>query len=72
VVVPELSVSRRHAAIMKSDEGLYVRDLSSSNGTFVNRTNITVEDHLLSDADRIQLGVSETSFVFKGPAAPAR
>ena len=69
VVVTDPGVSHQHAAILPTDEGFYLRDLSSSNGTFVNRRNITVEDHLLRDGDRIQLGPSEVTYVFRSPAA---
>ena len=69
VVVTDLGVSRQHAAIIQSEEGFYLRDLSSSNGTFVNRRAITIENHLLKDGDRIQLGASESSHVFRMPDA---
>lgn len=35
-VVPETSLSRRHARFFIKDEALYVEDLGSTNGTFVN------------------------------------
>ena len=40
VVVDESSVSRRHAMVFKSPSGVVVRDLDTTNGTFVNGTRI--------------------------------
>ena len=64
IVVDDLGVSGQHAAILPSEDGHYIRDLSSSTGTFVNRQNITVTDHLLQQGDQIQLGASEVVFLY--------
>ena len=64
IVVDDLGVSGQHAAILQAKEGYYLRDLSSSTGTFVNRKNITIEDHLLQQGDQIQLGASEVVFAY--------
>ncbi|MEZ6065547.1 MAG: FHA domain-containing protein [Planctomycetaceae bacterium] len=48
-------VSRRHCAIVTSDDELRVRDLGSSNGTFVNGTPITGET-LLRPGDLLVVG----------------
>ena len=69
VVAVDPGVSRQHAAITRGQDGYHLRDLSSSNGTFVNGTNITVEDHLLEDGDSIQLGRSDVKYVFRAPAS---
>ena len=48
------SVSFHHAQIYKQDGGLAIRDLNSTNGTFVNGKRIAVAP--LSSGDEIQLG----------------
>ena len=40
LVVDEVSVSRRHALVIETAGGYVVRDLNSTNGTFVNRERI--------------------------------
>jgi signal transduction histidine kinase/pSer/pThr/pTyr-binding forkhead associated (FHA) protein len=50
----DIEVSRRHAEFLRSPEGYRVRDLGSSNGTFVN--NQSVRDVLLQSGDHVQIG----------------
>jgi uncharacterized RDD family membrane protein YckC len=57
------AASRRHAVITSTPEGHVIKDLGSSNGTWVNRTRI--ETHLLVDGDEIRIGAS--TFVFSQP-----
>lgn len=52
VVLPGAHVSRRHAELLLLEEGLYVRDLSSSNGTFVNGRRI--EEAFVASGDSIR------------------
>jgi DNA-binding CsgD family transcriptional regulator len=40
-VVKDLSVSRFHAEVIVDDDGVFVKDLGSRNGTFVDGTRIT-------------------------------
>ncbi len=68
VVLRDREVSRRHAELAASDDGFFVRDLGSSNGTNVNGDRITT--HVLSDRDRIQIGRNLMIFVDKGPMLP--
>ena len=65
VLLQEPAVSRRHAEIVETDAGYLLRDLYSSNGTFVNDKRIPEQEYRLSDGDRIRLGPSEVSFVFR-------
>ena len=51
----DLDVSSRHAGIVRHDDSFIVRDLGSTNGTFVNGTRIS-GDALLADGDVIRLG----------------
>ena len=68
VVVSAAGVSRQHAQILESGGGYYLRDLHSTNGTYVNSQRIT-EDYLLNDGDKICLGASKIILVFRSPTA---
>ncbi len=48
------SLSRHHAEIQVTDKGLYVSDLNSSNGTFVNQVKIIQQK--LNHGDLVQFG----------------
>jgi hypothetical protein len=53
----ESGVSRRHALVRNSDEGVVVIDLGSSNGTRVNDRRLPPErPHLLSNGDSVRFG----------------
>ena len=49
-----MTVSRNHALLVRRRDGIYIDDLGSLNGSYVNRKRI--ESHLLSDGDEIQIG----------------
>lgn len=66
VPLDEASVSSRHAEIVLTDEGAVLRDLDSTNGTFLNREHITGE-HPLSEGDEIHFG--SVRAVFMEPVA---
>jgi pSer/pThr/pTyr-binding forkhead associated (FHA) protein len=51
-------VSRTHALLLANDGRLSLRDLNSSNGTYVNGTRVMAETEL-ADGDRITIGESE-------------
>lgn len=57
IVLPDFSVSRRHAAIRLEPEGWAVYDLMSTNGIQVNR--VSVRRALLRPGDRIKVGIFE-------------
>ena len=65
VVVDETTVSRRHALIMESPDGYVVRDLSTTNGTYVNLDKIGHGERLLNNGDRIRLAGSKVTFIFR-------
>ena len=52
--VPLLSVSRRHAELVQSGKDLKVKDLASSNGTYVNNKRVT--ETALKAGDRLVIG----------------
>ena len=54
--VPDVALSRLHCVFSCEGEGWTLRDVGSSNGTFVNGQQI--ECHLLVDGDRIAAGSS--------------
>lgn len=57
IVLPDFSVSRRHAALRKDPDGWAVHDLMSTNGIQVNR--VAVKRALLRSGDKIKIGVFE-------------
>lgn len=56
VVLDDSSVSRRHAEIRATDNGWHVRDLGSTNGTFLNGARLTNAEKKLHERDVIQCG----------------
>lgn len=60
VALEEAAVSRRHAEIEWTYQGYVLRDLGSSNGTFVNSAEI--DEALLSDGDLIEVGLVQLRF----------
>jgi hypothetical protein len=65
VVIDETTVSRRHSLIMEAPDGFILRDLNTTNGTFVNRIKIGQAEHPLRHADQISLGGSGVTLVFR-------
>src|SRR5687767_10730118 len=64
----EGQASRRHAKLTVADDGVWLEDLGSANGTFVNGVQITARVQLKS-GDRLRFDVEE--FDLRLPAAPA-
>jgi diguanylate cyclase (GGDEF)-like protein len=56
IVVSGAEVSRRHAEVWADADGIWIRDLGSSNGTVVNGRRI--ECAQLCEGDRIEIGAS--------------
>ena len=63
IFLDDVTVSRNHALLVRRREGLYIDDLGSLNGTYVNRKRI--ESHLLADGDEIQVGKFKLSYLEK-------
>jgi pSer/pThr/pTyr-binding forkhead associated (FHA) protein len=61
VFLDDVTVSRNHALLVKRRDGLYIDDLGSLNGTYVNRRRI--ESHRLTDGDEIQVGKYKLSYL---------
>jgi hypothetical protein len=63
VFLDDVTVSRNHALLVSRSDGIYVDDLGSLNGTYVNRSRI--ESQKLEDGDEIQVGKYKLSFLEK-------
>lgn len=62
IVIPDRQVSRHHAQITMTPQGLLLEDLNSKNGTHLNGKQLA-EPTILGDGDSIQIAVAQ-KFVF--------
>lgn len=68
LVVPHTSVSRKHCQIDEIDGSLYVTDLGSSNGTFINSKRLVPsEKQLLSSNEVFIVGKLESQALLTKP-----
>ncbi|HEX6832921.1 MAG TPA: FHA domain-containing protein [Rudaea sp.] len=68
LVLDEPEMSRRHAMIENTGDCIYLRDLGSSNGTFVN--GVQVRDAILYPDD--QIAFDRNRFLLEAPGLPGR
>ena len=61
IFLDDVTVSRRHAEIVREGESFKIRDLGSLNGTYVNRKRI--ESTALQDDDEVQIGKYRLTFL---------
>ena len=61
VFLDDVTVSRNHALLVRRRDGLYIDDLGSLNGTYVNRSRI--ESHKLVDGDELQVGKYKLTYL---------
>jgi pSer/pThr/pTyr-binding forkhead associated (FHA) protein len=61
VFLDDVTVSREHAVLEQRPDGIHILDLSSLNGTYVNRER--VEDALLADGDELQVGKYRLTYI---------
>ncbi len=52
--IPLSSISRKHCELIRDEQGIRVRDLASSNGTYVN--NQRVNEAVLNAGDKLMVG----------------
>ncbi len=64
IVVPDDSVSRRHARFRTGEDGVVVIDENSTNGTFVNDTR--VDERRLRHGDLLKIGSTIFKFLGRG------
>lgn len=65
IVVEQPVVSRKHAMIFYRDQGFWIQDLGSQNGTFVDGLRVGHQPRVLKNGERIQLGSSESGTVWE-------
>jgi hypothetical protein len=68
IFLDDVTVSRRHAEIVRTDTGSVVRDAGSLNGTYLNRER--VESAPLADGDELQIGTFKLVFLTGRGDAP--
>ena len=61
VFLDDVTVSRNHALLVRRRDGLYLDDLGSLNGTYVNRRRI--ESHKLASGDELQVGKYKLTYL---------
>ena len=71
LMLEESGVSRRHTIIQQLPDGIYISDLSSTNGTYVNGAKITKETRLKS-GDMVEIGAVRFEFQLAPPARPGQ
>jgi pSer/pThr/pTyr-binding forkhead associated (FHA) protein len=60
IVLQDSNVSRRHAELRRSGDGVFVTDLGSTNGTRVNGTPI--REQMLTSGDEVSVGSTRLIF----------
>lgn len=68
LVLDEAEMSRRHAMVEVTPAGIWLRDLGSANGTYVN--GVQVRDAVLFTGD--QLAFDRNRFLIEAPGTPTR
>ena len=61
IFLDDVTVSRKHAVLVRTPEGFRIEDQGSLNGTFVNRKR--VDRAQLSDGDELQIGKYRMTFL---------
>jgi pSer/pThr/pTyr-binding forkhead associated (FHA) protein len=63
IFLDDVTVSRKHAVLVRRNGAFFVEDLGSLNGTFLNRRRI--ESVELEDGDELQIGKYRLTFLLK-------
>ncbi|MBT4493001.1 MAG: GGDEF domain-containing protein [Gammaproteobacteria bacterium] len=64
LVVSDTSISRRHAMIVRREDGFFLSDLGSTNGSFVNKEQV-VDPLPLSEGDKVAIGHIVFKFTYQ-------
>lgn len=67
---PSSTISEHHCEIVSEPDGIFVRDLKSETGTFVNGERVT-EKQQLANGDHLKIGKLEFEVVITAPKKPA-
>lgn len=62
IFLDDVTVSRNHAILTVTPDGVTLQDLGSLNGTYVNRRRIDASEDL-SDGDELQIGKFRLAFI---------
>lgn len=65
IFLDDITVSRRHAEVVRTAEGYRLRDAGSLNGTYLNRERI--DDAPIGDGDELQIGKYKLIFLLPRP-----
>jgi pSer/pThr/pTyr-binding forkhead associated (FHA) protein len=64
IFLDDVTVSRQHAVLVQRDDGLFIEDEGSLNGTFLNRSRIDASTRL-ENGDEVQVGKYKLTFLEK-------
>jgi hypothetical protein len=63
IFLDDVTVSRRHAVLIRRNGEFFIEDQGSLNGTFLNRRRI--ESSRIADGDELQIGKYRLTFLFR-------
>jgi hypothetical protein len=64
IFLDDVTVSRRHAVLIRRDGEFFIEDQGSLNGTFLNRRRIESSSRI-ADGDELQIGKYRLTFLFR-------
>ncbi len=64
MIMPDFAISKKHAAINIDSKSFYLKDLGSTNGTFVNGTRLDKKPLKIHDQDVLSFARYEFTFLF--------
>lgn len=59
------TISRRHCMLLKRGAEYFIKDLNSTNGTFLNGSKVYFDERAIHHEDWIRLGKTEMQFLLK-------
>ncbi len=64
MIMPDFAISKKHATINMDSKSFYLKDLGSTNGTFVNGTRLDKKSLKIHDQDVLSFARYEFTFLF--------